>query len=195
MIYGILFVVYLKSNVEVSKVDLPENIVGDRYLWTGSVKDGKGHGRGKLIVEGNGRVVARFKGTLTYGTLEKGKLRTDAWEYKGEFKNGLRDGTGVCDWPDMRYEGTWASDLFWGEGKLVMKERKSFYKGHFKEGVPHGKGAIFMYVLTAEAERGMENELVRENIHLSASSAIHEYRCIKSGVWDEGVFVVTGGEE
>lgn len=60
--------------------------------------------------------------------------------YKGQIKNGLREGLGTCYFynKDM-YEGMWKNDKMECVGKYVFAD-KSFYSGDFKNGCKEGIG-------------------------------------------------------
>ena len=59
--------------------------------------------------------------------------------YKGEFKNGKREGKGFYQCNGNYYEGEFKNDLF--DGKGVMKFLfKGGYEGDFKNGLPEGRG-------------------------------------------------------
>ncbi len=60
--------------------------------------------------------------------------------YKGQIKNGLREGLGTCYFynKDM-YEGIWKNDKMECVGKYVFAD-KSFYSGDFKNGCKEGIG-------------------------------------------------------
>ena len=62
-------------------------------------------------------------------------------KYKGNFKNGLRSGSGVLTIKDKTtYEGEWANDLFNGKGTLHLSY--GVYEGNFVNGYMSGHGIL-----------------------------------------------------
>ena len=59
--------------------------------------------------------------------------------YKGVWKDGLRDGSGTCDYwvAGMQYIGEWKEDLFHGSGKLTLDGGKVF-EGQWEKGIYSG---------------------------------------------------------
>ena len=54
--------------------------------------------------------------------------------YKGEFKNGFKNGQGVLTSPNgKKYEGDFKDDMKHGKGVLIYKDGKH-YTGDFKNG-------------------------------------------------------------
>ncbi|MBI4423967.1 MAG: hypothetical protein HY554_09585, partial [Elusimicrobia bacterium] len=79
----------------------PGVVLSMRGVYLGDMKDGKPHGTG------------RFKHSSTE-------------EYEGEFKNGLRDGTGTHTQPSEVYRGQWKEGLRHGPGTLTVNGRTLF---------------------------------------------------------------------
>lgn len=60
--------------------------------------------------------------------------------YKGQIKNGVREGLGTCYFANKDiYEGMWKDDKMECVGKYVFAD-KSFYSGDFKNGCKEGIG-------------------------------------------------------
>ena len=60
--------------------------------------------------------------------------------YKGQIKNGIRDGLGTCYFANKDvYEGMWKNDKMECVGKYKFAD-KSFYSGDFKNGCKEGIG-------------------------------------------------------
>lgn len=67
-------------------------------------------------------------------TLENGSV------YTGEWKNGMKDGIGVQNWPDGSiYEGEWKEDKANGKGKLIHADG-DVYEGEWAEDKANGFG-------------------------------------------------------
>lgn len=62
--------------------------------------------------------------------------------YKGQIKNGLREGLGTCYFGNKdRYEGIWKNDRMDCVGKYVFSDG-SYYSGDFKNGCKEGIGVF-----------------------------------------------------
>ena len=82
---------------------------------------------------------------LKINIMVKGNLYYENGEYyKGQFKNGLRDGKGIQYYKNnkIKYEGDFSEDKYHGEGNLYYKNAE-YYKGQFKNGIKHGKGTDY----------------------------------------------------
>ncbi|MCP4969272.1 MAG: hypothetical protein GY932_01605 [Arcobacter sp.] len=79
--------------------------------------------------------------------IEMGFIIGFSASYKGEIKNGQRNGYGVLDARDrLKYEGLWKNDKFHGKGTL-SQERSGFkYEGNFKNGIKEGIGHLSDYL-------------------------------------------------
>lgn len=65
--------------------------------------------------------------------------------YKGEFKNGLREGKGELQTHNGDiYKGEFKENQYSGYGEYTCKETGNVYKGGFKNGVFHGKGTYIL---------------------------------------------------
>lgn len=62
--------------------------------------------------------------------------------YKGQIKNGLREGLGTCYFANKDiYEGMWRDDKMDCVGKYIFAD-KSYYSGDFKNGCKEGIGVF-----------------------------------------------------
>jgi len=82
--------------------------------YEGEFKHGKFHG----------------KGTAKYAS---------GFEYRGEWKNGLPNGTGWSTCKGVEYYGNWFHGQPHGTGKKTL-QCGSTYEGEWRDGVPHGQG-------------------------------------------------------
>ncbi|APV48732.1 hypothetical protein BWI17_02955 [Betaproteobacteria bacterium GR16-43] len=70
----------------------------------------------------------------------KGEYTSKAFQYQGEFKEGLKDGPGVYVWENGdRYEGDFANDRPSGKGKYLFASGDT-YEGDVKAGIIVGRG-------------------------------------------------------
>jgi len=77
--------------------------------------------------------ISNFTGTKTV-------TRADGSVYQGEFLNGLRQGRGICNYPEgFCYDGDWLNDKATGQGKYTNLDG-SVYVGGFLNGFRSGKG-------------------------------------------------------
>ncbi len=106
------------------KGDNCREFVKDTYEYEGSFNLGKMHGQGKLTDFKNKFV---YEGEFMWGKYHgSGSIEFfDAEDvpflrYKGMFNAGMKEGFGVCEYPDgSAYDGEWKADKRHGEGILV----------------------------------------------------------------------------
>ena len=67
------------------------------------------------------------------------KVWSNGKVYIGDFKNGLRDGSGISELNGYKYNGEWKEDLLHGQGKFIFKSG-DVYEGEFKDGKYNGQG-------------------------------------------------------
>jgi len=80
--------------------------------------------------------IAQDVGKCKSGNCEngKGKMVYKEYTYEGDFKNGLKDGYGVCRYKDGAiYDGDWKNDLKDGYGIYVQSNKRRF-DGDWSEG-------------------------------------------------------------
>jgi hypothetical protein len=81
--------------------------------------------------------VGAMRGVQLHG---KGRYTSKVFKYDGEFKDGLKHGTGRYEWENGdRYEGTFAEDRPNGSGKYQFANGDN-YEGEVKAGVIAGRG-------------------------------------------------------
>ncbi|MBL0143595.1 MAG: caspase family protein [Betaproteobacteria bacterium] len=81
--------------------------------------------------------VGAMRGILLHG---KGQYTSKAFKYEGEFKDGLKHGTGSYAWDNGdRYVGEFAEDRPNGKGKYQFSNGDT-YEGEVKAGVVSGRG-------------------------------------------------------
>ncbi|MBN2611189.1 MAG: hypothetical protein JXB00_06500 [Bacteroidales bacterium] len=80
------------------------------------------------------------------GNCENGSgtyIYSNGYHFKGDFKNGKREGRGMLTCPDgSSYEGMWANDEFNGQGTYKWADGAK-YSGEWKNGVQDGYGIYF----------------------------------------------------
>ncbi len=63
-------------------------------------------------------------------------------EYKGTWKDNIREGKGTQVWKDgKKYTGEWIDDQMTGSGQLEWPDG-SQYEGEMLEGMRHGEGKM-----------------------------------------------------
>jgi hypothetical protein len=81
--------------------------------------------------------VGGMRGVQLHG---KGQYTSKVFKYQGEFRDGLKHGTGKYEWENGdRYEGTFADDRPNGNGKYQFANGDT-YEGEVKAGVVAGRG-------------------------------------------------------
>lgn len=111
----------------------------DGGTYTGELKDGELHGRGRIIWP-NG---VRYEGEFVEGLFQgRGHYeRPDGVVYDGEFARGDMNGWGVMVLsPTRRYEGEFVDGTFSGHGTYVTD--RETYRGEFRDDVYNGKGQL-----------------------------------------------------
>lgn len=119
--------------------------------------------------------------------------------YKGEIKNGIREGLGTCYFANKdRYEGMWKNDKMDCVGKYVFADR-SFYSGDFQNGCKEGIGVFtcddYKYVGQYYADRkGRVGTFhLKDNAYLKViieNGTIIEGTYIREGMTEEYIYNV-----
>ena len=113
---------------------------GRKITYKGGIKNGKPHGRGKVIFPEGGVVEGEFKNGKVNG---QGKMiYSDGEVYEGEFKDGQQHGQGkmIYDNGDV-YEGEFFLNEKHGQGKMIY-DNGDVYEGEFYYGERQGQGKI-----------------------------------------------------
>ena len=92
---------------------------GESVSWSGSVVDGKGHGKG---------VVQWFTNHVP------------TTKYEGELKAGLSDGHGSAIGNGMSFEGDWLKGQLLSKAVTITYSDGNWYKGEFRDGLKDGFG-------------------------------------------------------
>lgn len=80
-----------------------------------------------------------MRGSVQHG---KGEYVSRAFQYKGEFRDGAKHGTGVYTWEGGdRYEGDFVDDRMSGKGKWRFSTG-DVYEGEVKAGIISGRGIL-----------------------------------------------------
>jgi hypothetical protein len=112
-------------------------------IYKGETAEGVPHGKGRFYNLDQERVVGCFslKDKFSAGAFPKRK----GMRYKGEFKCGVADGTGVLESADggFKYEGGFHNGLEHGYGKITLNGTVT-YEGYFQNGLKHGKGCLIV---------------------------------------------------
>jgi hypothetical protein len=91
----------------------------------------------ELVFADGSVYVGAMRGVQLHG---KGQYTSKAFKYEGEFKDGLKHGTGAYAWDNGdRYEGGFSEDRPDGRGKYWFANGDS-YEGEVKAGVIAGRG-------------------------------------------------------
>ena len=137
--------IWLRDPISGCGVWNSENEENVSISWSGGCQDGKASGSGVLVWLENGKIVGRFKGTMSNGKAQGyGKLDFEVDDgfahYEGEFRSSEIHGRGVLEFPDKsRVEGDFSHDKMNGFIKATITEGGS-YEGEVSNNMPHGKG-------------------------------------------------------
>lgn len=139
----------------------PDAVLPDGSVYSGDIKDGKFHGKGKLVYAEGGYYQGDFADGVFHGLgllVDQNGVR-----YQGEFNNGnatgqftvkddrfgvtyagglkgwLYHGEGKLTSPLLTYEGQFSESLYDGYGVQTLEDG-SLYEGDFSEGLYSGQG-------------------------------------------------------
>lgn len=155
----------------------------DGSIYSGELSNGDPHGVGKMIwIDGR-----TYRGKWQFGqphgqgvmsSVAPKDLEYDTWIYSGQFHEGLRNGTGRCEWPAVGawYEGDWSMDGEHGLGELGSGATESqdgdpqvwcMYNGERQENVaqsrvkPGPEDQLMVVVLQAKGKAQSELDEVQ----------------------------------
>jgi len=120
----------------------------ERGSYTGEWSDGQENGAGVFVYNGGIIVSGIFKDGLACGVcVQESACKTEV--YKGNFKNGLRDGYGILSHETgCYYDGNFKENAMHGHGEYYWVDLKSacnfvpFYIGEFEKGLQSGYGVF-----------------------------------------------------
>jgi hypothetical protein len=131
---------YSSNSVDVKDIRLPINMV-----YTGALKAGKPHGKGKAVSASGSSYngswcdgLYHFEGTQTVVAKKRKSKDAIVSKYTGTFLKGQRSGHGLEETTTDTYIGSWYCDRRCGEG--VELTQLDTYIGSFENGVRHGVG-------------------------------------------------------
>ena len=122
--------------------------------YTGQSKNGKAHGKGKMVFANGDEYEGEWKDGKMYGEGVYKYANGDV--YNGEYKNGERHGKGKMidagrsEWVKRgngrrvwrngdEHDGEWKGDKMNGMGTFKRRDGMLF-EGEFKDGIPQGRG-------------------------------------------------------
>lgn len=110
----------------------------DGSTYDGEYKDGKRHGRGKMVFKDGSKYDGDWKADNFEGqgefTWPSGAV------YNGSFKNGQREGEGSYKYKDLAdFAGMCSNDLIHGSGAFTWKDGRR-YEGEWVNGSENGMG-------------------------------------------------------
>lgn len=151
----------------------------DGSIYSGELLNGDPHGVGKMIWCDGRTYRGKWHFSQPHGhgvmsSVAPKELEFDTWIYSGQFHEGLRHGTGRCEWPAVGswYEGDWLMDGEHGMGELGAGATESqdgdpqvwcMYNGYKQENVaqsrvrPGPEDRLMVVVL--QAKNKQESEL------------------------------------
>lgn len=151
---------------------LPEALMNKKVPYFGHVKNGKAHGRGRVIMPDN----SKYDGDWKYDYYDgEGKYQHANGDlYEGQFHQGLMHGHGEYKYASGgSYRGSWHQGKMHGFGNLINYD-KTTYSGDWVHGKRQGKGK---YIWTSGDiyEGAYFNDVKHGNGKLmSPSGAIYE---------------------
>lgn len=140
-VIGLICATFIVTAIAVT-VQSPEPTVvlvdGGKYF--GPLKDGKLHGKGRLVWPG-GRT---YEGEFVDGQMSGRGVERDAngYVYEGEFVNGRAHGSGKSsDAVGLSHVGQYRHGLYHGQGRLNFSNG-DLYVGEFRQGYLDGYGTL-----------------------------------------------------
>lgn len=133
------------------------------FEYTGQWKNDLYHGKGKL--SDSGYQLEKFGGGhyINYDEVDYMYIYDDT--YNGEFKNGLREGSGKYEFLlvndetnkklQITYQGEWKKGFMDGKGTLTrsINDKTVKYTGGFIKSMKHGKGTETIWNKTAKTTK------------------------------------------
>jgi hypothetical protein len=111
--------------------------LGDGRILSGRYEAGVLEGPATLRIEGGGRVEGWWDAGIQYGTMVR--YQGEDVVYDGEAIGLVPHGQGTLEQGELRYEGTFRSGRYHGEGKLTLPDG-DVHEGSFVHGLAHGPG-------------------------------------------------------
>lgn len=125
--------------------------------FDGELREFKRWGPGVYVDTKKG---VRYEGEWNDDQFEgEGHLVIDnQWEYKGGFKNGLKDGKGIVKYfkSENVYEGEFKDNKKTGEGVMTWKSESQFYRGSWFDDKMHGIG-YYIYMSELGIKKNIRN--------------------------------------
>mmetsp|Transcript_50046 Transcript_50046/g.107713 ORF Transcript_50046/g.107713 Transcript_50046/m.107713 type:complete len:260 (-) Transcript_50046:187-966(-) len=135
-----------------------EQLYEDGSRFHGQVKNGKFHGRGKMVWSSGESYEGYFAEGLMHG---QGKYKhSDGGRYQGQFRGNLREGYGIFTFSNgILYEGGWKEDKPEGTGRVL-------YPGGEIVNTTFKNGAQDMGGLNGQLDAGSNNNMQQDLLPL-----------------------------
>ena len=115
--------------------------INNFYEYEGQFKNGKKEGKGKIIYKNNGDW---YEGMFSDDNFNGGGhyfWNKTSYEYIGNYVNGVMEGRGIFKYADKAiYKGEFKNGLKEGTGEWITQNNKII--GNFKNDLPHGEGYL-----------------------------------------------------
>ena len=111
--------------------------INSKYVYEGQFKEGKKEGKGKIIFNNNGDYYEGFFSKDKFNGGGHYFWKNNKYEYFGNYVNGVIEGKGIFKYGDKAiYKGEFKNGVKDGDGEWITKNNK--IKGNFKNDLPHG---------------------------------------------------------
>ena len=115
--------------------------INETYIYEGEFKKGKKNGKGKIIYKDTGDW---YEGNF-YNNYFNGEghyhWKKNGYEYIGNYVNGIIEGKGIYKYGDKAiYKGEFKNGIKEGNGEWITKNNKII--GNFENDLPHGRGYL-----------------------------------------------------
>ena len=104
----------------------------------------------KNVPDGQGKIFDENENLIFDGNFKNGKAlgkaiifdKNNNIKFNGNYKNNKKNGYGIYNEGNMRYEGYFVDNKFDGEGK-IFRDNRLLYAGELKEGKMNGFGTLY----------------------------------------------------
>jgi hypothetical protein len=161
--------------------------------YQGKYENNKIVGKGEFTFILSGNI---HKGNFVNGKLEgKGKEITKHHKYKGEFRDGAKNGYGIIVYQNgTMYKGDFMDGKFNGKG-TIRYHNSVLYEGEFQEGIENGFGKVIF-----PSGNIYEGNFINGNFEGKGTLEIpgnykYEGNFMKGRKWNDGMIIYQNGDK
>ena len=115
--------------------------ITDIYEYEGEFKKGIKDGKGKIVFKNNGDWYEGYFKNDKFNGEGHYFWKKNGYEYIGNYLDGIIEGNGIYKYGEKAvYKGEFKNGIKEGKGELITKNNKII--GNFENDLPHGKGYL-----------------------------------------------------